>query len=58
MKRTYLIILLLVTLLTPLAAAEVVLQPDGDQGKDAQVTGYYWDDALGNTEELLLDYEG
>lgn len=55
MKRIYLLVLLLVTLLTPLAAEELTLQPNGDVGKDAMVSGYDWDGNYGDAEELLLD---
>lgn len=54
MKRIYLLVLLLVTLLTPLTAEELILQPDGDVGKDARVDMSTWDDNFGDEAELLL----
>ena len=55
MKWIYLFVLLMVMLLTPLTAEELILQPDGDVGKDAMVSSYDWDGNHGDAEELLLD---
>ncbi len=58
MKQVYLVVMLLVALLTPLAAAEVIMQPDGDVGKDTMVSSYTYEDNYGDEAELLLDHLG